>query len=61
MERTEFVRKLKSVIDDKGDCYTKTTEKKGEGFVLYNLHDVKWGQVDVEKHQDKSRYRPVSW
>jgi hypothetical protein len=55
MERTEFVRKLKIIFNDKGSCYTKSTEKKGEGFVPYNVHDVKWGQVDVEK----SRIRVV--
>ncbi|MEH7249501.1 hypothetical protein V7114_22295 [Neobacillus niacini] len=37
MERTEFVRKLKIIINDKRSCYTKSTEKKGEGFVPYNV------------------------
>jgi hypothetical protein len=49
MVKIEFVHKLKSIIDDKGNCYTKTTEKKCEGFIPNNVHDVKWGQVDVEK------------
>lgn len=49
MERIEFVRKLKRKIEDSGSCYTKTTEKKGEGFVPFNVHEVKFGQVDVEE------------
>lgn len=47
MDRIEFVRKLKYFIDQNESCFIKTTKKKGEGFVPYNLHDVKWGQVDV--------------
>lgn len=45
MVKIEFVHKLKSIIDDKGSCYTKTTEKKGEGFIPYNVHDMKWGRL----------------
>lgn len=48
MDKIDYVRKLKSIIEEKGTCYIKTTEKKGEGFVPYNIHDIKWGQVDVE-------------
>ncbi|MCM3724608.1 hypothetical protein M3226_02685 [Neobacillus cucumis] len=49
MERIEFVQTLKGEIHGSPGCYTKTTEKKGEGFSPYNLHNIKWGQVDVEE------------
>lgn len=49
MDRITFVRKLKRVIEEHGNCYTQTTFKKGEGFVPYNVFNVKWGQVDVEE------------
>lgn len=29
-------------------CTTKTTPKKGEGFVPYNRFGIKWGQIDAE-------------
>ena len=54
MDKIDYVRKLKSIIEEKGGCYTKTTEKKGEGFVPYNIHDVKWGS-----YVEPSRIRVV--
>jgi len=31
-------------------CTTKTTAKKGEGFVPYNRHGIKWGQIDTKEN-----------
>lgn len=48
MERIEFLLELKRVIESKDGCYIKTTPKKGYGFVPYNRHGIKCGQVDAD-------------
>ncbi|WAA12830.1 hypothetical protein [Fervidibacillus halotolerans] len=49
MNRSEFLQKLKGILESEEGCTTKTTPKKGEGFVPYNRFNIKWGQVDANK------------
>ena len=49
MNRTEFLKELKRIMESEDGCTTKTTPKKGLGFVPYNRYGIKWGQVDAEK------------
>ncbi|MCG7344809.1 hypothetical protein MHZ92_11745 [Sporosarcina sp. ACRSL] len=52
MNRSKFLLELKEIMRSEEGCTTKTTVKKKEGFVPYNRHGIKWGQVDAnnEKH-----------
>jgi hypothetical protein len=47
LDRLDLVQTLKSSIENTHGCSTKSTPKKGAGFVLYNRHGIKWGQIDV--------------
>lgn len=49
MEYTQIAGQIKSAIEGTNGCYTKTTIKKGAGFVPYNRYGLKWGQVDVSE------------
>lgn len=49
MNRSKFLKKLKQILESEEGCTTKTTPKKGEGFVPYNRFNIKWGQVDADK------------
>lgn len=49
MNRSEFLLQLKDALISGEGCTTKTTPKKGEGYIPYNRHGIKWGQVDADK------------
>ena len=47
MNRSKFLLELKEIMRSAEGCTTKTTVQKKEGFVPYNRHGIKWGQVDA--------------
>lgn len=49
MNRSEFLLQLKEAFTSGEGCTTKTTPKKGEGYIPYNRHTIKWGQVDADQ------------
>ncbi|SOC19500.1 hypothetical protein SAMN05880501_1118 [Ureibacillus xyleni] len=55
MNRTQFLLKLKGILESEQGCTTKTTPKKGEGFVPYNRFNIKWGQVDADDSKNHIR------
>lgn len=55
MGRLEFLKKLKEILGSGEGCTTKTTPKKGDGFVPYNYFNIKWGQVDADVEKNHIR------
>ena len=55
MNRTEFLKEIKCIIESEVGCTTKTTPKKGEGFVPYNRFNIKWGQMDADLRKNHIR------
>lgn len=55
MNRTVFLKELKCIIESEAGCTSKTTPKKGEGFVPYNRFNIKWGQVDADSGKNHIR------
>lgn len=51
MDFVKIAREIKRVLENVDGCSTKTTPKKGEGFVPYNRFNLKWGQVDVAENK----------
>lgn len=47
MDRNTFLNEIKIIIENEAGCMVKTTPKKKDGFVPYNRHGIKWGQVDT--------------
>lgn len=47
MDRKTFLNEIRAIIENEAGCKVKTTPKKKDGFVPYNRHGIKWGQVDT--------------